>query len=259
MTVRHGLLWIHCVTLTVAVLTKGAVPDAAPSLVDRLIASYDPITSVSCEVRREELSPSGRTFRTLSGVFFQRPDRLHVDTSAPVRRVIVSDGEIFYSHVQGDPKGFSRPVAKLDLDMTISLRKVPGTAMDHLLRLRGIKEIELAPELDWPVRRGYDTDKVYAELRVDSQGRLGRIDLFTGVDRGKPTAKFFYRDFYEPLPGVWIPRLHETELNTGGKTSRETTRFDNLKVNEPIAPVLFVAAPFFKGIQFENSFDKIYP
>jgi hypothetical protein len=228
------------------------------SLVDRLIDSYAGVTSVTCDVRREETSPQGKTFRTLSRVFFMRPDRLHVDMTSPVRRTIVADGERFYSHVEGDAKGFSKRIADLDDAMLLSLRKVPGTGLEHLLHLKGVRELDLEPEPEWSVRKGYDTGKVYAELRVDASGRLGRVDVYTGIDRKTPAATILYKDFMEGAPGAWFARTHETEFALGGTSRREIARFDNLRVNEPIAPVLFIAAPFFKGIEFVDSFQEIY-
>lgn len=246
------------VALACGLASAGAGERESESLAERLTATYDGIQSVSCDVRREEVSPDGKRFRTLSSVYYLKPDRLHVDMTSPVRRRIVADGERFYSHIAGDPKGFSRPVEALDEEMRISLRKIPGTALEHLMRLRGVREIPLGPEPEWPVRAGYDTGKTYAELRVDAKGRLGRVDLYAGSNRDKPLVRILYKDFMEAAPGAWFALTHETEVELGGARNRETARFDNLRVNVTIPPVLFIAAPFFKGVEFVDTFEAIY-
>jgi hypothetical protein len=43
----------------------------------------------------------------------------------------------------------------------------------------------------------------------------------------------------------------------GGAESRETVTIVNLAVNEPIAESLFVAAPFFKDVEFVDDHSKI--
>lgn len=244
--------------LACGVLTAGTEAAEPATLADRLVAAYDGVQSVTCDVRREEESPNGKRIPTLSRVYYQKPDRLHVDMTSPIRRRIVADGERFHSYVEGDPMGFSRPVEALDEEMRISLRKIPGTGLEHLMRLHGVREIPLEPEPGWPVRAGYDTGKVYAELRVDEKGRLGRVDLFSGSDRKKPRVIILFKDFVEGAPGAWFAKTHETVVELDGVRSRETARFDNLRVNGTIPPVLFVAAPYFKGVEFADTFEAIY-
>ena len=57
----------------------------------------------------------------LSRVYYQRPDRLHVENFSPVKRHIVSDGTVFRSYTEGAPQGFSRPVAELNEEMLRNL------------------------------------------------------------------------------------------------------------------------------------------
>jgi hypothetical protein len=45
----------------------------------------------------------------------------------------------------------------------------------------------------------------------------------------------------------------------GGKESKETSRFDHLTLNQPIAQDLFKAALYFKDIEFVSSFEQMYP
>ncbi len=230
----------------------------AATLAEQLLQGYEKVQTVTCEIRREVTSDRLRPMRMLSRVYFQRPDRLHVENTSPVPRRIVADGVTFYSYAEGDPKGFSRPIAELDEEMLIGLRKVPGTAMEHLLRLRGVAETNLPGTDDFPVRRGYSAEKVFVVLSLDKEGRLARVEFFSGPDLKTQTARYDYSAFQEPIPGVWFPCLHQAVASLEGVESRETTRVNNLSVNTPIAPSLFVAAPFFKKVRFASSFEDIY-
>ena len=229
----------------------------AETLVARLLKDYEAVQTLTCDLRRDNESGPDK-MRFLSRIYYARPDRLHVENSAPIERTIVSDGATFYSYIQGDPKGFSRPVDKLDAEMLRSLRKVPGTAMDHLLRLENTPETELPGTAEFPVRRGYDTGKLFAVLSVDASNRLARIEFFTSADQATLTGQYDYSAFQEVAPGVWIPCLHQGLMRATGQETRETTRVSNLSVNTPIAEGLFVPAPYFKGVEFVDSFKAIY-
>jgi len=227
------------------------------TLVERLLAQYEPIKTVSCEVRKVTKGPGGK-IRTLSRVYYRRPDQIHVETVSPLKRRIISDGSRLYSYIEGDPRGFSRPVGKLDKDMAISLRKIPGTAMDHLLRLKGVPEQNLEATPGFPVRKGYKTDKLFAVLSLDPVGRLARIAFYDSPGMRSKTAQCEYSRFREVATGIWIPRLHRTVALIEGVETRETVRISNLAVNEPIANGLFVAHSFFEGIEFAENFEDIY-
>ncbi len=230
----------------------------AETVADRLMADYTQVQSVTCEIRKDTETPGGKG-RMLSRVYYQRPDRLNVENISPLERRIVSDGTNFYSYITGDAKGFSRPVAKLSEEMLISLRKVPGTAEDHLMRLRGASETNLGATAEFPVRVGYNAGKVFAVLSLDATGRLARVELYTASDMSTRSATYNYSEFKEVLPKVWIPCLHQAVAELGGVQTKETVRVNNLSVNQPIPTHLFVAAPFFDQVQFEDSFDKMYP
>mgnify|MGYP000079574565 CR=1 FL=1 len=229
---------------------------AGETLAERLLAAYDGVQSVACRIHKET-TVGGRSVATLSRVFYQRPDRLHVDNYAPVRRTIVCDGTNFASYAQGDPRGFSRPVEKLDEDMLFQLRKVPGTAMDHLFKLRGLAETNLPPE-GFAERKGYDAGRVFVVLCADATGRLARVEFYATPSLRDRTAVYDYSDFAAAAPGVWIPRRHEGRFRVGGAESAETVRVERLAVNEPIAPGLFRLANFFEDVRFVDRFEDIY-
>jgi len=227
------------------------------TLVDRLLASYAGVQSLQAEIRKDTKA-GGMEVRKLSRVYFARPARLHVETFSPVKRRIVADGTNLFSFLEGDPKGFSRPVEKLDPDWLISLRQVPGTPMDQLLRLQGLPEQELPATETAPIRRGYAAAKTYVVLEAGDEGRLNAVEFYTGADLAQRTARFDYLAYTELIPGVWFPLLHKARLQQGGVESEETTRVSGAMVNQPIPEGLFLPAAFFQGVEFTDSLDDIY-
>ena len=241
----------------VVVMTGLTLSVSAQTLAERVLASYDPVQSVNCQIRKDSES-GGKTMRMLSRVYYEKPDRLHVDQPAPIPRRIVADGKTFYSYIEGDPKGFSRPIEKLNEEMLINLRKVPGTAMDHLMKLKGVEETNLGATAEFPERKGYDTGKLFVVLSMDAAGRLVRIEFFSSPAMKEATLRCDYSDFQQVAGNAWIPCVHRSALNVGGVESKETTRVDNLSVNQPIPASFFVAGPFFQDVEFVDSFDEVY-
>ena len=233
---------------------SGALAEA--TLVDQLLAQYERIESVTCDLRRD-VRQGEQTMRWLSRIEFQRPDRLHVENHAPLPRRIVSDGTTLFQHNQGQPRGFRRPVDELNAAMLNSLRRVPGTAMEHLARLRGLPEIELEGEGDYPVRRAYETPQIYAVLHADADGRLGRLELFDADDRSQLTGALDFSAFVEVLDGVWIPMRHETRFQVGDVIVRETVRLSQYEVNAPIAPERFDPAVHFDEVEWVDDFGDL--
>jgi len=235
----------------------GAGAARAETVADRLLAGYARIRSVSCEIRREQDAGTNQV-TWLSRVYYQRPDRLHVDNPVPPpRRIVVADGTNFFSHVAGDRKGFSRPIAGLNAAMLNGLRKVPGTAMDHLLLLRGLAETNLPATAEFPIRRGYAGPNAFMVLSLDASNRLARVEFFSGPDLARRTVQYDYSAFQEVLPGVWIPCLHKCRVTLGDAVSRETTRVNNLVVDQPIPPKMFDPGLFFKQVEFVDRIEKI--
>jgi outer membrane lipoprotein-sorting protein len=239
----------------------------ADTLADKLLAEYAGITSVTCQVRKDS-EGGGESLRLLSRVYYQKPNRLHVESihqqlgksssgGNSIQRRIVADGSNFYSYVTGDSKGFVRAVEKLDRDMLIGLQKVPGTAMDHLLRLQGIPETNLTGTAEFPVRRGYQAPKVFVILELDGSNRLARIEFYSAADQKECVGTYTYSNFQQ-VASAWIPCLHQGVLFRGGIEARETSRVLNLEINQPIPAHLFVSGLFFKDVEFASTFDEIY-
>jgi hypothetical protein len=245
------------ISLGLALALGLAVEASADSVVERLIASYDAVESVQVEIRRDTHGPGGRS-RRLSRVYFQRPDRLHVETVTAPRRRIVADGAMFYSYIDGDPKGYACPIEALEGDWLISLRQAPGTPMDHLLRVRGLPEESLPGADNFPVRVGLRAAARYVVLNLDPTGRLARVEFFTDPSMSSLLARYEYENYVEPLPGVWFPLLQKAGIIVDGRETVETTRLSNLAVNQPIPAPLFRHDTFFDGVVFTDNLDEIY-
>jgi hypothetical protein len=229
----------------------------ADTLVQDLLERYERIETVTCDVRRDLVNAEGR-MRWLSRVHFARPDRLHVENHAPLPRRIIADGETMYQHNEGQPRGFRAPIASLNTAMRDGLRKVPGTAMEHLLRIGGAPETVLPGELDdFPVRRAYATDTLYVVLHADADLRLGRIELFDGPDQRTQAGQIDFEAFDEVIDGVWIPMVHRGRFQVGGSENTETTRISNYAANAPMPQHLFQAESFFRDVTWVDSFDEL--
>jgi len=251
--VRHIVM--HVVTL-LSVYGLAAGTGMAGTVTEDLLKSYDSVRTLSCEVRRDMSGPGGKS-RMLSRVYFQRPDHMHVENFSPLKRRYVADGTNMHYYIQGDPKGYCRPIDQLPKDWLISLRSVPGTAMDQLLRLRDEEEIALPAAEGFSVRYGYDLGTLFAVLSLDKQRRPVRIEFYHSAECTQKTAQYDY-DRFEQFDGVWIPLRHRAVLYLPEDEKRETTRFSNVIVNKPIAERLFDYKPFFKGVEFVDDFEKIY-
>jgi hypothetical protein len=93
---------------------------------------------------------------------------------------------------------------------------------------------------------------------MDATGRLARIEFFTTPQIKDKIAQYDYSDFRQVAGGMWIPCLYRAVLKVAGVESKETSRIDNLSVNQPIPANIFVAEPFFKNVEFVDNFEAIY-
>ncbi len=240
----------------VAMVLMASGASGGPVL-EGVLKSYDAVQTVSCEIRRDTPLPDGQTLRMLSRVYYQRPDRLHVENFSPVKRRIISDGTVFRSYAEGAPQGFSRPVADLNEEMLRNLRMVPGSSANLLEVLSGSPEISLEPTAEFPVRVGVDNGKSFAVLGLDDKGRLARIEIYSSAAMTDLLSRTDFSAFQEVAPGVWIACLQQAKLTLEGVERTETTRVDNVVANGEIPSALFDATPFFKGVQWVDAFEKI--
>ena len=248
--------WIPCLALAAAFAAGTA---RGESVLERLLASYDAVQTLSCEIRRDTPLPDGQTLRMLSRVYYQRPDKLHVENFSPVKRRTVSDGAVFRQYTEGAPKGFSRPVADLNEEMRRNLRMVPGSAANVLEMLRGKEEVPLEPTAEFPVRVAYAGPHSDAVLNLAGGGRLARFELYGSSAMTDLQTRTDYSAFREVAPGTWIACLQQARISVQGVERTETTRIDNLVANGEVPAGLFEGAAFFPGIEFVDAFEKIAP
>ena len=246
-------LWTACLFATFLVCTAIAGEE-----VGRLLDGYAKIETVTCQVRRTKEGGIGK-MKFLSRVYWTHENRIHSEGITPLKRRTIADGKRLWQYAEGDPKGFSRPVEDLSEQMKISLRMVPGTAMDHLLQLKEMEEIPLTAE--WGVKQvGIQAEKQYVVLRIDQSGRLIGIRFYDNPEKEHLLSEYAYSDFIEAVPGVWIPLTHEVSVNSETSPFKETVKVDSFTANKPVAESLFIASSFFdKGIDFVDDFAKIYP
>lgn len=221
-------------------------------LVDRLLAESAKIRSVQCEIRRET-EVGGTVVRTLSRIWFERPDRLLVETVSPDARHILVDGKAIHKSIDGQATGVRIPLTGAPEPELIQVRRVPATADEYLLRLRGTPETTLPPEIGFPVRRSYASPEPhpYTVLAMDSTGRLSRLEFFDPIARTNLLLRVDFGGWNEIKPGMWIPCLHKTEAKgRDGLDVRETVRISALVVNEPISPEHFDVVRQFPDVKF---------
>jgi hypothetical protein len=175
----------------VSVAVSGEEPSAAPvpTLAQKLCAEYDKLNSVSCEVHKT-VSSGGKSVKWLSRVFYRKDDRIHVENVTPAKRRIIADGKTLYYYADGDRRGYRESVTNLPADWQISLHTVPGTPMDHLLKLKNLPETVLDGTADLPVRRGYQAPKVFVVLACDAEGKLAGIEFYSAPDMKTRTAEY---------------------------------------------------------------------
>lgn len=245
-------LMLSCLMVLLA-----SAPAFSGEEVDRLLAGYGKIETVTCQIRRTKDGELGKmTF--LSRVYWSRDKKIHAEGISPIKRRTIADGAKLWQYVEGDPKGFSRPVADLSEEMTISLHMVPGTAMDQLLRLKGLEETALPPE--GSTRRvGVQAGNQYILLLLDEQQRLTGLRFYKSAAMKVETARYDYSNFSEAVPGVWVPLAHEVKVETGETKFKETVKVDRFIANKPVAESLFIPSSFFdKEIDFVDDFAKIF-
>jgi len=252
-----AILLTAAIFLLSALQKSTAASNDAPTLVQTLLGRYAKIASLMCDVRRDVTTPDG-SIRWLSRVYFQQGNHLHAANARPQPRLILADGSTMYQHIADAPRGFRRAIADLDDNMRINLERIPGTLMEHLIRLKDIPEIKLEPSTEAAIRRAYKTEHVYAILEADEQYRLHRMLFYNAQDQTQKTGKIRCESFQEVLPGVWIAMQHHATFYMGENTLQERTRFTNYEVNIPIPEDTFSPdAHYADDIEWVDSFDQL--
>ena len=247
---RYSLIYL-CLAVTTTAF-------AEETTAERLLAQYEQINTMSCDVRKETQNKDGKSL-SLSHIYFKRPNRIHVHNATPTERRIIADGTNLYYYVQGDPGGFSSPITNLNESWLLQLRRVPGTATDHLIRLKGIPEIKLEPTPGFPIRAGYQLEKVFAVLSLIDSNRLAQVTFYSSREMKNLLAEHSYSQFEEVINGVSISRLHRIKSLLAGMETIETSRISNISINKPVSNELFQTNSYIKAVSFVPLFDKNLP
>lgn len=222
----------------------------AQTRVDQLLAGYGRIKSLTCDIRKDSSTPQGEG-RMLSRVWFETPNRLLVENSTPFKRKILCDGQNLFYYADDGQTAIRQPFAEIRSDLSIQTRSVPASPMDHLLRLKGLPETNLAANAQFPERLGYTASNLFAVLSFDATNRLARLEFFTSPEMTNRYATTEYSRFEPAGQGVWLSLRQETEVKTDGQVkAREVRRFSALKVDPAIPPELFNHEKVFPGAVF---------
>ena len=190
-------------------------------LSEQVRESYSALTNISCEIVRSGASPvsgdSGRRFRKMvSRVVFARGGLLHVRNIIPVKRTVVCDGRKVWMKTEFDAEPEVRSVEELSPVMRNELFSVPGTCDSVFADLDASSETELPSTSEFPVRRAFRSrnknSSAVTWVECDASNRVVSVKAFAGGQTEVPVFKVTYGDFTEPIPGVWIPGTHKTEV-----------------------------------------------
>lgn len=236
-------------------------PARAGEAVQALLDGYASVQQLSCEHRRDIQGTDGNTVRFLSRIWFRRPDRLHAENLSPMKRRTVCDGTTLRQYTEGLPRGFARPVTELEGDALVNLRMLPGSNSNWLEPLRSLPETDLPPSDGSPSSRRVactGPGKPYSILTFDADGRWTRLEMYGSPDMADRLLLADFSDFAEIVPGVWLARRQRIELSMDGTVRTETVRLDNLSATAPIPDAMFDSTPFFPGVTFTDSFEKMF-
>jgi outer membrane lipoprotein-sorting protein len=249
---------IKTILAMVATASLAGTSLAGNKTIEDIIKQYAKIDSVSCIVSRA-ISFNDKDVRLLSRVYYERPNKLHVQQTAPLQRRIVCDGTNFFYYIKGDPKGYSNPVDKLSHKQIIELEKIPGSSEDILYRLLELTPKQLTGNEEFPTQLAYTTtNDINIVIYIDQKKLIQKIKFYESKELVKLTSTYEYSNFIEAIPGVFVPTTHKMTVNINDKTRTEIAKFSQYKANGPISQSLFNAKPFFKGVEFVDSFKKIY-
>lgn len=218
------------------------------TLAEKICSSYTNVNTVSCQVSKV-IKAETLSSRLLSRIYYQRPDCLHVENISPLKRRILSDGTNFYSALPEKKKVYTTALTNLPPTMKVMQESIPGSPLEYLLPLQGLPEDILESLPDQPVRRGYQTDKLYIVLATDNSNRLTQIAFYQDNTLKERTALVTYDKFIRVTDNCWLSSFQRLETKLQDSKLDETRHFSNVEVNQPLADGLFNPANFFKEME----------
>jgi len=245
-------------TNAVAGADSAVLSSNSETLAENLCANYSKIKTLSCEIRKTTKG-GGHSLRMLSRVHYKYPNHIHVDNITPVERTIIADGKNLYFYQDGIARGFSRPISELSDMWLKSLHNIPGTAMEHLLSLKGLKEDQLPSSEKDIIRCGYSVKNIYVVISADTKNRLHQIEFFKSSAMQEKTGKYVYSNHKEVAPGCIIATHYNATLYLPAEeVVKESQHISNISVNNEIPDRLFDYELFLKDVEFTNDFKKTY-
>ncbi len=210
---------------------------------------YGGVTSLTCTVRRE-VPVNGRKVSVVSRVAFARGNLMNVETLSPSRRRFVMDSEFVWGMEEDEKAPTKTPISEVAPNQLANIRSVPGSPEELLspfVKADVVRDIVPAAS---PYARQIllQSDKSRTPASVvsfDDQGRVARIETFLDEARTTPLSTVVFISPQEVLPGVWIFRTQKTETVIEGRSIKTTSRFDDIRVNEPLPASMFDHKAFF--------------
>lgn len=247
-----------CISISTMLLAAPSLADnptnavgtrAAGNLPEQILASYDWIQTLSCEVQKDVSVPTGQS-RKLSRFYYEAPNRLHVENVNTPQRTVIADGAYFYSYSSDDERGYSCRMDELPPELATTIRRIPGTAVAELAPLIGASETDLTPNRDYPIRKGYSLGQGFVVVSLNEKGQLARIEQFRDPAMKQLVSTTAYGAYRHVGPEIWLPCWQQTTRYQGRVRTEETIRLTNLYVNKPIASQMFTAGLYFPGVEF---------
>jgi len=227
------------------------------TLAQQLLQSYQKIETISCEIQK--ITKGDRTVRMLSRVVYKHPNFINVENISPANRRIIVDGKKLYYYQKNALKGFSKPIEKLNETWMASVNNIPGTPVEHLLKMKNLPEIKLSGNKDFAIRVAYKTDTAFVVISCNTPYLLELIEFFKERDMKNKFAEYKYSKFYKNKNLFAIPCLHEAYMiMPDGNKIIEKRYIHNLIVNDPVNDHFFNPDLFFKNVEFVNDFSKTY-
>lgn len=209
-----------------------------------LHASYEPVSNLTCVVRREMPQENGKTIRVISRVAWARGNRLASVSVSPPGRKVVIDGEKVYDRREAGGAVRVRALSEQSAAQKANQTAVPASPEEYLLPFEGGEARDIPPAKGearrvlfvLPEEATGGPPSIAAGFAAD--GRVTELTYF--LDRGGETPGAAMRFLLprEVLPGAW---LYAREELSGPDGRTAVSRFDELVVNADLPASLFSA------------------
>ena len=235
--VRRTLAFSCLASLACGFVFGESVLDAdATNVLAAVSAQYSHVTNVSCTVRREVAVDEHRG-EMVSKVVWARGDKLSVRTLSPETGFTVIDGKKVWHRGGRDKKWTSTDLSDQSPSQVANMRSIPASPEENLAPLDPATAADIAADGDGVARVvtfkfiGEAQDGRSAELRIAEDGRMLSLDIFAPGDTRTLLSSTRFLGAFEAMPGTWLYRRFETEVNSDDGRLVIKSRFDDIRVN----------------------------